>query len=114
MPIRADFELVEGDTEPVILQLYEMVDGASTDLDGTGLTLSALAVTGADDQVVSTAGKFAWHDQAAGQVAYSQGATDLKAEKSPYRVRAIVTDGAGDVRAYPSDKFGYLLGVSKR
>jgi hypothetical protein len=96
-------ELVEGETDPRIWQLTETsVAGVTSNLDGTGLTLSDVILTGADGEPVDTSGKFSWNSQAGGTVKYAQDAADFKALKSRYTVRVKLTDGNGKIRFYPN------------
>lgn len=90
--------VIEGETARIPLQLYESPGVA---LNGTGLTLSDLLITGSDGTVVATTGDFGWVDQAAGTIYYDPDADDFVASKSPYRIRAKLTDGSGKVRHYP-------------
>lgn len=71
-------------------------------IDGTGLTVSDLLITGNDDTAVDTTGDFGWASAPAGTVYYDPDAADFDPAKSPYRVRVKLTDGAGKVRYYPN------------
>lgn len=90
--------VVEGETQPLVIPLFE--DDAA--LDGSGLTVADVLLTGSDSQPVDTAGKFAWSVQADGTVAYSPAASDFIAAKGPYRIRVKLTDGSNKVRFYPN------------
>jgi len=93
-------EIVEGWTSRLAFQLLE--DGAA--MDGTGITVSALDIVGADGTVVDTTGDFGWITQASGTVYYDPDATDFIAAKSPYSVRYQLTDGNGKKAWHPSGK----------
>jgi len=95
-------DAVEGETVPIDLQLKETTPaGVTSNLDGTGLTVSDLLVTSIHGPAVDTAGKFAWLSQAGGTVRFTRSATDLKADLSTYLVRVLLTDGSGKTRYYP-------------
>lgn len=96
-------EIVEGWTGRLSWTLEHQLQGATaaTAIDGTGLTVSALDVTGADGTVVTTTGDYGWITQASGTVYYDPDADDLLAAKSPYRLRFQLTDGTGKVVWYP-------------
>lgn len=91
--------IVEGWTGRLTWQLTE--DGDN--LNGTGLTLSALDVSDCDGASVTTTGDYGWVTQASGTVYYDPDAGELVASKSPYRVRFQVTDGTGLIVWYPND-----------
>ncbi len=93
-------ELVEGATARQTFQLQR--DGAN--LDGTGLTVSALDIVGSDGTVVDTSGDFGWEVQAGGTVYYDPDAADFVASKSPYKVRYQITDGGGKTVWFPNGK----------
>lgn len=90
--------LVAGETDPFTIPLFE--DDAA--LDGTGLTVTDVLITGSDGSRVDTSSKFAWAVQADGTVQYSPAATDFDAGKSPYRIRVQLTDGNSKTRFYPN------------
>lgn len=99
--------VIEGDTARIVFQLWK---ASGVKEDGTGLTIVALEITGNDGTVVDTTGDFGWHvdpaadppiTQADGQGYYDPDADDFVASKSPYRVRAKLTDGSDKVRHYP-------------
>lgn len=102
--------IVAGETAPIVIPLFE--DGAA--LDGTGMTVSDVLLTGKDGTQVDTSTKFAWSVQADGTVAYSPAAADFDAEKSPYRVRMKITDGTGKVRFYPNTGTAEIKVLSPR
>lgn len=91
-------EIVEGTTGRLSFQLKE--DGAN--LNGTGLTVSAADLVGADGAVVDTTGDIGWITDTAGTVYYDPDAADFVAGRSPYQVRFQITDGAGKVIWFPS------------
>ncbi len=93
-------EIVEGWTSRLSFQLLE--DGAA--MDGTGITVSALDIVGADGTVVDTAGDFGWITAGSGTVYYDPDATDFVASKSPYSVRYQLTDGTGKKAWHPNGK----------
>ncbi len=93
-------EIVEGWTGRLTFQLQ--TNGAN--LDGTGLTVSALDIVGNDNTVVDTTSDFGWETQASGTVYYDPDASDFVAAKSPYKVRYQVTDGGGKVVWFPNGK----------
>ena len=92
-------ELVEGTTRRLTFTL-EQPEG--TAFDGTGMTVSALDIVGADNAPVDTTGDFGWVTASAGTVYYDPDAADFNAAKSPYRVRYQITDGSGKVQWFPS------------
>lgn len=110
------FSVCEGDTEPIVIQLYEVnAAGVSVDLDATGFTLSDMVITANDGTLVVSTNKFDWSgDEALGRVAFEPAANDFNAAKSPYRFRTVLIDGEGDIRSYPDDAYGFVLGVNKR
>jgi hypothetical protein len=91
-------EIVEGWTERISFTLKS--DG--TAINGTGLTLTDVIITARDGTVVETTGDFGWLVQASGTIFYDPDSTDFTAGKSPYRVRAKVTDGSGKVVFFPN------------
>lgn len=93
--------LVEGDTKPIDIALYDGEGASRTAVDGSGLTV-ALVLTNRQGGLVPTAGKVAWLVQASGTVRYSPDAEDFKAAGSPYEARCLVTDANGDVASYPN------------
>lgn len=103
-------DVTEGETSRIRVQLEE--DGDA--LNGTGLTVSACYVTGVDGQAVDTTGKFGWDVQASGIAYFKPATSDLKVEKSPYRVKFELTDGAGDTREYPNGKHAKLHVFARR
>lgn len=102
--------IVEGETTRLTIPLLE--DGAA--LDGTGMTVSDVLITGHDGQAVGTAGKYGWATQASGEAYYDPAATDFVVGKSPYRVKVQVTDGNGKVRFYPNGQRAELTVLSAR
>lgn len=98
MPAPFVTEIVEGWTGRLSWQLTE--DGDN--LNGTGLTLSAVDVVGSDGQPVTTTSDFGWITQSSGTVYYDADADDLLARLSPYRIRFQVTDGSGKVVWFPN------------
>ena len=91
-------EIVEGWTGRLSFQLTE--DGDN--LNGTGLTVSALDIVGNDGVAVTTTSDFGWITQASGTVYYDPDADDLVASKSPYRLRFQLTDGSSKVVWFPN------------
>ena len=93
MPLQNDWltEVVEGWTGRLTFTL--VANGA--DLNGTGMTVTDMILTGSDGGLIDTASDFGWVSDAAGTVYYDPDASDFKAERSPYKVRFEVTDGAG-------------------
>ena len=89
--------VIEGQTARVLFQLTE--DGSP--FDGTGFTVSAMFITGADGVAVTTTAKFGWDTQATAIVYFDPGATDFDDAKQPYRLRVKLTDGGGKIRFYP-------------
>lgn len=87
---------VEGQTAAIDYTLY--ANGSA--INGTGLTIG-LQVRDRAQALVNPTGKIAWLVAASGTVRYSPAVDDLKAERSPYRVRFTVTDGSGLVSFYP-------------
>lgn len=93
-------ELVEGWTGRLTWTLTE----DEVAIDGTGKTVSAVDLIGADGVPADTTGDFGWDTQASGIAYYDPDSGDLQAAKSPYRLRFQVTDGSGKVRWYPGGK----------
>lgn len=102
--------VVQGETVPLIIALSE--DGVA--LDGTGITVTDVLLTGKNGETVDTSAKFAWSVQASGTVSYSPAAADFEAEKSPYRVRVKLTDGNGKVRFYPNAERAEIVVLAPR
>lgn len=90
--------IVEGETTRLTIPLLE--DGVA--LDGTGMTVSDVLLTGSDGQAVDTTGKFGWATQGSGLAYFDPASADFVAGKSPYHVRVKVTDGSSKVRFYPN------------
>lgn len=93
--------LVEGETKPVDVTLYDGEGATRTAVNGTGLTVT-LQLRDRAGAVVNVTGTVAWLVAASGTVRYSPNAEDLKAERSPYEARFLVTDGNNDVAPYPN------------
>lgn len=91
--------LVEGETEPIDVTLYTAEDTA---LVGTGMTVT-LSLKDRAGASVDVTGKVDWLSDAAGTVRFSPAAEDLKAARSPYAARWLVT-AAGKVAAFPNSK----------
>ena len=89
----------EGTTEPQDFQLQ--ADGS--DLDATGLTLG-IKINDRDGTAVTLAGTIGYLVQADGTVRVQLGSADLPLDKSAYRVRFSITDGAGKVAFIPNGK----------
>lgn len=93
--------LVEGETKPVDVTLFDGEGTSRTATDGSGLSVT-MDLRDRNGSVVPFAGKVDWLVAASGTVRYSPAAEDLKAERSPYHVRFKVTDGSGKVAPYPN------------
>jgi len=93
--------LVEGETAPVDVTLYDGEGAARLAIVGTGLTVS-LVLRDRQGGVVPIAGKVNWLVAASGTVRYEPAAEDLKAAQSPYEARFSVTDSNSDVAFYPN------------
>jgi len=94
---------VEGETKPVIVQLYDG-DGASrTVVVGTGLTLG-FELTDRTGASVPVSGKVSWSTQVTGIAKFEPAVTDLRAQNSPYRARWTTTDSNSDVAYYPNQE----------
>ena len=91
-------KIVEGETARLVLPLTE--DGSA--LNGTGMTVSDLIITGNDGTQVTTTDDFGWVSAAAGTVYYDPDSADFVASKSPYRVRVKIADGNSKIRYYPN------------
>jgi hypothetical protein len=89
--------ITEGRTTRLTFTLLS--DGAA--MDGSGITVSDLLITGRDGRPVATTGDFGWVSAAAGTVYYDPDASDFVASKSPYRIRWKLTDGSGGVAFHP-------------
>lgn len=108
-------EVVAGQTERSTWQLKETsAAGVTSNLDGTGFTVTDVLLTSIDGQPVNTTGKFGWASQGNGQVYYDPAATDFHAEKSPYRVRVKLTDGSSKIRFYPKKGTAEIIVVAPR
>jgi hypothetical protein len=93
-------EVVEGTTGRITFQLQN--DGVN--VDGSGITVSALDIVAADNTVIDTTGDFGWDVQASGIAYYDPDPSDFRAANSPYRVRFQLTDGSGKVVWYSNGK----------
>lgn len=93
--------LVETDTKPVAVTLYDGAGADRTVIDGTGLTIGIVIHDRAGGSVDVT-GKASWVDATLGQAQFEPAIGDFRTERSPYAVRFTVTDGLGDVASYPS------------
>jgi hypothetical protein len=93
--------LVEGETKPVDVTLYDGEGAARVAINGTGLTVT-LTVRDRQGGVVPVAGKVNWLVAASGTVRYEPAAEDLKAASSPYSARFKVTDSNSDDAFYPN------------
>jgi hypothetical protein len=109
-------EAVQGETARIVLQLQEVsTAGVTSNLNGSGFTVSDLLITTNEGQPLDTGGDFGWVSAAAGTVYYDPDAADFEAAHSPYRVRVKVTDGDGKIRYYPSGKkFGEIIVGAER
>lgn len=95
----------EGMTERIVVQLKEEAsDGTVSNLDATGFTFTDCVLESIDGQPVLTTSKAGFVSAAAGTVYFDPAVDDLKADKSPYRLHWVLTDGAGKKRAYPTGK----------
>lgn len=93
--------LVDGETKPVDVTLYDGEGASRAALVGTGLTVT-MDLRDRTGSIVPFAGKVDWLVAANGTVRYSPAAEDLKAERSPYRVRFKVTDASTKDAFYPN------------
>ncbi len=93
--------LVEGETKPVDITLYDGEGTSQTAVVGTGLTVDLVLRNRVGAQVNVT-GEVAWLVAADGTVRYSPAASDLRADNSPYEARVKVTDSGGGVAFYPN------------
>lgn len=93
--------LVEAETKPIDVTLYDGEGASRAAIDGTGLTVT-LVLRDRSGGVVNVTGEVAWQTQASGIVRYSPSANDLKAERSPYEARFKVTDGSLKDAFYPN------------
>lgn len=93
--------LVEAETKPIDVTLYDGEGASRTAIDGTGLTIS-LALRDRNGGLVNVTGEVAWLTQASGVVRYSPALGDLTAERSPYAARFKVTDGSSKDAYYPN------------
>jgi len=93
--------LVEGETAPIDVTLYDGEGAARVAIVGTGLTVS-LVLRDRQGGVVPVAGKVNWLVAASGTVRYEPAAEDLKAANSPYAARFKVTDTNSDDAFYPN------------
>jgi hypothetical protein len=106
-------EAVEGQTARITFQLQEVsTAGVTSNLDGTGFTVSDLLLTTCDGRAVDTTSDFGWVSAAAGTVYYDPDAADFVAQFSPYRVRVKITDGDSKIRYYPSSVDFALITVA--
>ena len=95
MPVVA--RITEGRTARLTFTLLS--DGSA--VNGTGITVSNLYLTGASGQVVDTSGDFGWVTAASGTAYYDPDAADFTAAQSPYRIRFELTDGSGKIAFHP-------------
>lgn len=109
-------EAVQGETARIVLQLQEVsTAGVTSNLNGTGFTVTDLLITTSEGQPLDTSGDFGWVSAAAGTVYYDPDASDFESAHSPYRVRVKITDGDNKIRYYPSGKtFGEIIVGAER
>jgi len=93
--------LVEAETKPVDVTLYDGEGVNKVAINGTGLTVT-LYLRDRNGGLVNVTGEVAWLVAADGTVRYSPAAGDLKVERSPYAARFKVTDGSGKDAFYPN------------
>lgn len=96
-------QLVEAETKPVDVTLYDGEGSTRAAIDGTGLTVT-MVLRDRTGAVVPVSGKVDWLVQASGTVRYSPTTDDLKAERSPYAARFKVTDSSSKDAFYPNGK----------
>lgn len=93
--------LVEGETKPVDVTLYDGEGASRTTVVGTGLTVD-LILRDRVGALVNVTGEVNWLVAANGTVRYQPAVTDLKADNSPYSARFKVTDSNSDDAYYPN------------
>ena len=96
-------EVVEGWTGRLLFTLKS--NGVA--FNGTGMTLSGLALKGSDGVAVDVTGQFDWVAAGSGTVYYDPAAGELLAAKSPYSVHYEVTS-AGKKVYFPNGAPGYI------
>jgi len=108
-------ELVEGTTERQKFYLTDKtVAGVVVAVDGSGLTVADLLLTSIDGTPVNTSGKIGWDSASDGVAYFDPDATDLAAQKSPYRIRFKLTDVSSKIRFYPSHGTAEVKVVAQR
>jgi len=95
--------IVEGETKPIDVTLYDGEGATRTAVDGSGLTVTLVLRDRSGGQVQTT-GDVAWLDQPNGVVRFSPAAADFTAARSPYQARFILTDSSSDTASYPNGK----------
>lgn len=93
--------LVEGETAPVDVTLYDGEGACRTAVVGTGLTVTMI-LRDRVGAIIQVSGNVDWLNALVGTVRYSPAAEDLKAERSPYKARFKVTDSNNDDAFYPN------------
>lgn len=93
--------LVEGETKPVDVTLYDGEGTSKAAIVGTGLIVT-MTLRDRGGALVPVNGNVAWLVAANGTVRYSPAVTDLKAEGSPYQARFKVTDSGLLDAFYPN------------
>jgi hypothetical protein len=99
-----EIQITEGWTGNIDMQL--LADGVAVDL--TGVTV-ALVLTGRDAVAVDTTGDVAVFEAATGKIRWNPDAADLAVTKSPYRIRAKVTDAVSKIVFFPSGPGGRVV-----
>lgn len=94
-------DLVEGETKPIDVTLYDGEGASRGAIDGTGLTVT-LQLRDRQGGVVITTGLVSWLGQSVGTVRYEPAIGDFTAARSPYEARFKVTDANGDDAYYPN------------
>lgn len=95
--------IVEAETKPLDVTLYDGEGATRTAVNGTGLTVT-LVLRDRSGAIVQTAGDVSWLVAAAGTVRFQPALTDFKAARSPYQARFIVTDSGGNTASYPNGR----------
>ena len=90
------YDYTEGQTS--LIQRTLKANGVA--IDGSGLTIS-LVLVDRDGGLVPVAGDVSWITAASGTAQFQPAASDLKADRSPYKAKWKVTDGSGRDAFHP-------------
>lgn len=93
--------LVEGETKPMDVTLYDGAGATRVAIDGTGLTVG-LKLRDRNGGEVNVTGDVSWLAPTSGVVRFTPAVGDFTAARSPYKARWTVRDLTNTVAMYPN------------